>query len=114
MLKRKELAVRKCHKDSIWQVRRSRLRQKEREQSHQSRVPDLEGGESQGEREPIVRGERVNVRRVRKKALYRRKRDSLEGPHEQVESETWEKLGLQRRCMLRKGKSAVRGDPKKS
>ena len=28
--------------------------------------------------------------------------------------EAWEKLGLQRRYILRKGKSAVEGDPKKS
>ena len=37
-----------CHIESSWQVRRSRLFQKEKEQSLQSRVPDHEGGESQG------------------------------------------------------------------
>ena len=41
-----------CHKESSWQVRRSRPCQKEKEQSRQSRVPDREGGESQRERVP--------------------------------------------------------------
>ena len=34
------------------------------------------------------------------------------GLHEE-DLETWEEFGLQRRYMLRKGKSAVEGDPKK-
>ena len=59
------------------------------------------------------------VRRDRRKALYRRVRDSLEGPHEEAEIQRkalrhGEKLGLQRRYKLRKGKSAVEDDPKKS
>ena len=45
------------HRESSWQVPRSRLCQKEKEQSHQSRLPDHEVGESQGERE-LHRGER--------------------------------------------------------
>ena len=40
------------HKESSWQERRSRPCQKEKEQSRLSRVPDHEGGESQGGREP--------------------------------------------------------------
>ena len=48
--KRKEWP--QCHRESSWQVRWSRLCQKEKEQSCQSRIPDHEGGESQGEREP--------------------------------------------------------------
>ena len=40
-----------CHRESSWQERRSRLYQNEKEQSRLSRVPDHEGGESQGERE---------------------------------------------------------------
>ena len=35
-----------------WQVRRSRPCQKEKVQSHLPRVPDFEGGESQGGQEP--------------------------------------------------------------
>ena len=48
--KRKEWP--QCHRESSWQVRRSRLCQKEKEQSHLSKAPDHEGGESQGGREP--------------------------------------------------------------
>ena len=48
--KRKEWS--QCHRESSWQVRRSRHCQKEKEQSRLSRVPDHEGGESQGGREP--------------------------------------------------------------
>ena len=47
--KRKEWP--QCHRESSWQERRSRPCQKEKEQSRQSRVPDHEGGESQGGRE---------------------------------------------------------------
>ena len=47
--KRKEWP--QCHRESSWQVRRSCFCQKEKEQSHLSRVPDHEGGESQGGRE---------------------------------------------------------------
>ena len=46
-----------CHKESSWQVRQSRLCQKEKEQSRLSRSPDSEVGESQGERESHL-GER--------------------------------------------------------
>ena len=41
-----------CHKMSSWQVRPSRLCQTEKKQSHQSRSPDREMGESRGERKP--------------------------------------------------------------
>ena len=40
-----------CHIESSWQVRRSRLCQKEKKQSCLSRLPNNEGGESQGGRE---------------------------------------------------------------
>ena len=55
LLKRKEWP--QCHRESSWQVRQSRLCQEEKEQSRLSRVPDHEGGESQGGREPHL-GER--------------------------------------------------------
>ena len=38
--------------ESSWQERRSRVCQKEKEQSRLSGTPDQEGGESQGGREP--------------------------------------------------------------
>ena len=41
-----------CHRESSWQERWSRPCQKEKEQSHQFRVPDHDGGESQGGGEP--------------------------------------------------------------
>ena len=44
LLKRKEWP--QCHRESSWQVCRSRLYRKEKEQSRQSRVPDHERGES--------------------------------------------------------------------
>ena len=50
LLKRKEWP--QCHRERSWQVRQRRLCQKEKEQSRQSRSPDREMGESQGEREP--------------------------------------------------------------
>ena len=50
LLKREEWP--QCHRESSWQERRSRPCQKEKEQSRLSRVPDHEGGESQGGREP--------------------------------------------------------------
>ena len=50
LLKRKEWS--QWHRESSWQERRSRPCQKKKEQSRLSRVPDHEGGESQGEREP--------------------------------------------------------------
>ena len=43
--------------ESSWQVRQSRVFQKEKEQSRLSGVPDRKLGESQGEREPHL-GER--------------------------------------------------------
>ena len=61
--KRKEWP--QCHRESSWQERRSRLCQKQKEQSRLSRVPDREGGESQGGREPHL-GERE--RRIRARA----------------------------------------------
>ena len=48
--KRKEWP--QCYRESSWQVRQSRRFQKEKEQCRQSRVPDREGGESQGEWDP--------------------------------------------------------------
>ena len=53
--KRKEWS--RCHRENSWQERRSGPCQTEKEQSRQSRVPDHEGGESQGGREPHL-GER--------------------------------------------------------
>ena len=57
------------------------------------------------------------MRKGQNKALYRGKKDS-DGPHENAEIQRkalrrGKKLGLQRRYMLRKGKCAVEGDPKK-
>ena len=49
LLKRKEWP--QCHRESSGQERRSRLCEKKKEQSHQSKAPDHEGGESQGGRE---------------------------------------------------------------
>ena len=48
--KRKEWP--QCHRESSWQVRRSRPCQNEKEYRRQSKAPDHEGGESQGKREP--------------------------------------------------------------
>ena len=53
MLKRKEWP--QCHRENSWQVRRSHICQKGKEQNRQSRVPHHEGGESQGERDPHLR-----------------------------------------------------------
>ena len=53
LLKRKEWP--QCHRESSWQVRQSRPCQEEKEQSRQSRVPDREGGQSQGGRELHLR-----------------------------------------------------------
>ena len=41
-----------CHRESSWQVYRSRPCQKEKEQNRLFRVPDHEGGENQDGREP--------------------------------------------------------------
>ena len=59
------------------------------------------------------------MRRDRRKDLYRRESDSLEGPHDEAEIQRkalrrGKVLGLQRRYMLSKEKSVVEGDPKKS
>ena len=48
--KRKEWP--QCHRESSWQVCRSRFCQEEKEQSRLSRVPDHDRGESQDGREP--------------------------------------------------------------
>ena len=61
----------------------------------------------------------AQVKRDRRKDLYKTERDSLEGlmrkqRYSVFPLETWEKLGLQRRYMLRKTKSAVEGNPEKS
>ena len=57
--KRKECP--QCYRESRWQRRLSRPCQNEKDQSRLSRVPDLEGGESQGGREPHL-GEREGDR----------------------------------------------------
>ena len=60
LLKRKEWS--QCHRESGWQVRQSRLCQKEKEQSRQSTKPDLKRRKNQGEREPHL-GERERSQR---------------------------------------------------
>ena len=52
-------------RESSWQVRQGRVWQKEKEQSRQSKAPDHEGKESQGERKPHL-GERE--REIRERA----------------------------------------------
>ena len=70
LLKRKEWP--QCHRESSWQVRRSRLCQKEQEQSRLSRVPD-HGGESQ-----VGRERRIIARAWRGKGgLHRERRQIL-------------------------------------
>ena len=59
-LKRKERP--QCHRESSWQVRRSRLCQKEKAQSRLSRVPDHKGGKTQVGREPHL-GESESMKR---------------------------------------------------
>ena len=59
------------------------------------------------------------MRRDRRKALYRRERDSLEGTHEEAETQRkalrrGKNLAFSKDTCLEKGKSAVKGDPKKS
>ena len=59
------------------------------------------------------------VRRGRRKALYRRERDSLEGPHENAEIQRkalrrGKNLAFSEDTCLENKKSAVEGDPKKS
>ena len=59
------------------------------------------------------------VRRGRRKALYKTKRDSLEGPHDEEEIQRkalrrGKNLAFSEDTCLEKGKSAVEGDPKKS
>ena len=66
LLNRKEWP--RCHRESSWQVRQSRLCQKKKEQSRLSRVPDHDRGESLGEREPH-HGEKE---RDQKKSMVRR------------------------------------------
>ena len=58
------------------------------------------------------------MRRDQRKDLYRIERDSLEGPHEESEIQRkalrrGEKLAFSEDTMFRKGKSAIKGDPKK-
>ena len=60
LLKRKEWP--QCHNESGWQVRQNHLRQKEKEQSRLSKVPDHKVGESQGEREPYLAEREREVR----------------------------------------------------
>ena len=60
LLKRKEWP--QYHRESSWQVCQSRLRLKEKEKSRLSRVPDHEGGESQGGREPHLGGRERKIR----------------------------------------------------
>ena len=59
------------------------------------------------------------MRRERRKALYRKKRESLEGFDEEAEIQRkalrrGKNSGLQQRHAIKEGKSAVEGDPKKS
>ena len=59
------------------------------------------------------------MRRGRRKDLYRRERDSLEGPHEEAEIQRkalkrGKNLALSEDTCLEKQKSAVEGDLKKS
>ena len=49
---KKERVASVSQRESSWQVQKSRLCQKNKEQSRQFRVPDREVGESQDEREP--------------------------------------------------------------
>ena len=67
------------HRESSWQERRSRPYQKEKEQSRQSRVPDHEGGESQGGREPhLGKSEgRIRARAWRGKGGLHRERRQI-------------------------------------
>ena len=58
-LKRKEWP--QCHRESSWQVRQSRLCQKEKEWGRLSRAPNREMGKSQGGREPQL-SEREGIR----------------------------------------------------
>ena len=60
--KRKEWP--QCHRESSWQVRCSRLCQKEKEQGRLSKATDHEGGEGQDGREPHL-GERERGIRAR-------------------------------------------------
>ena len=58
LLKRKEWS--QCHKWSSWQVRHSRLCQKEKEQSRLSRAPDRkEGIQCQRSKEKSSRGKKI-------------------------------------------------------
>ena len=59
------------------------------------------------------------VRRDRRKALYRRERDSLEGPHEEAEIQRkalrrGNNLAFSEYTCLEKERKAVEGDPKES
>ena len=64
LLKRKEWP--QCHRESSWQVRQSRLCQKEKEQSRQYRVPDREVGETLGEKKQSEK-ERDQSRSMKRK-----------------------------------------------
>ena len=74
LLKSKEWP--QCHRECSWQVRQSPLCQKEKEQSRLSRVPDHEGGESQGGREPHLgqKGGIIAGARRGKSGLHRERR----------------------------------------
>ena len=80
--KRKEWP--QCHKESSWQERRSRPCQKEKEQSRLSRVPDHEGGESQGGRELHLGEGGIGARAWRGKGGLHRERRQIEGIMEDV------------------------------
>ena len=61
----------------------------------------------------------ASVRRGRRKALYRRESNSLKGPHEEAEIQRQalrrrKNLAFSEDTSLGIGKSAVKGDPKKS
>ena len=80
--KRKEWP--QCHRESSWQERRSRLCQKEKEQSRLSRAPDhWGGGETQGGREPHlgVKGESAREHKE-KRVDYTVKKGTFQGERE--------------------------------
>ena len=85
LLKRKERP--QYHRESSWQICQSHPYQKEKEQSHQSRVPDHEEGESQGGQEPHL-GKREGDHSESMERKGRASKKSLPGrsrrEHEQV------------------------------
>ena len=84
--KRKEWP--QCHRESSWQVRRSRPCQKEKEQSRLSKAPDHEPEESKGKREPHLgekEGDQSKSMEWKGWTPPRRKEDSKEEREEKQE-----------------------------